>query len=1056
MIEHPQDAAGVAPRARIYLLGALAVHSERGLIHFTARKTASLFAYLALHPEPHAREKLAALLWADSTDSDARHSLRSALSALRKQLGADLLRVDRETVQLDSAYGIWVDAREFSQVASETSIPKLEFLVTLYQGDLLSDFYDDWILIEREQYRTMVLDALLRLARRMRAQGEPTRALEYARKLLAAERANEQTYQELMLGYAALGDRAEALRQYDECVRILRQELDVEPSAETKSIYAWLKSRRKAMIPFQRLVTNLPRPLSSFIGREKEIRALKELVVATRLVTLTGTGGSGKTRLAIQVAAELLDATGSARRDDSPGEDDSPSRLYKDGVWWVELAGLIDSTLIAQAVANVLGVRETSYQSLQETLVDYLGEKELLLALDNCEHLIEACAHLAHNLLTHCPNFHLLATSREPLSITGETLYQVPTLSLPAAATLARTDELLGYESVRLFVERARAVKSDFALTQENAAVVVQICERLDGIPLAIEMAAARTKLLTVEHIAERLDDRFALLTAGSRTALPRQQTLRAAMDWSHDLLPPDSQKLFRRLAVFAPSFSLEAAEAICADEKLARRAVLDHLARLVDRSLVGVSQQRAEPRYRMLETVRQYAHDKLILSASEGLSEAGEFAELRARHLDFFLTLAEQAEPHLTSAERKSWLDLLELEHDNLRAALEWSQSESVDSQDGLRLASALFEFWKHQGYFSEGRSWLEKCLARAGPNSPLLLSATTVVNRAKGLYALGNLSHAQGEDVLARNLLDSSLALWRQIDPPDPRGLGNTLVAIGISAREAGNPVAARALTEEALALFRASEILPELALALAQLGLSARDQDDYIHARKWMEESEAIYRELGDEWGVARSQHYLGLVALRSGDYATGFHYFETALELRRRLGQVSEIPYTILDLGLVALNQGDEPRAQLYFQESEALFRQVGNKFGITTLFYYFGYLAMSKGDVTAAESYFKQSLMLAREIGPTHLKGSALLGLAGVAAMRGQLERAARLWGAAEAQTAAGSSYWDAADRRFFELTIAKAREGLGDAAFEAAYAQGHALTFDQASAEALN
>jgi predicted ATPase len=394
----------------------------------------------------------------------------------------------------------------------------------------------------------------------------------------------------------------------------------------------------------ERAPHNLPSELSSFVGREKELSEVKRLLADTRLLTLTGSGGCGKTRLALAAATDLLEE-------------------FEEGVWMVELAPLADPALVPQAVASTLGVREQPGRSPTETLSDYLSSKQVLLVLDNCEHLIEACAVLAEALLHSCPELRILATSREALGITGEVAWLVPSLSLPDLRHLPEIESLPRYESARLFVERTTAVKPTFALTERNATAVAQVCYRLDGIPLAIELAAARAKVLSVEQISERLDDCFRLLAAGSRTAMPRHRTLHATMDWSHDLLPDEEQTLFRRLSVFAGGFTLEAAESVCAGKDLQRDEVLELLSHLVDKSLVAVWEKDGETRYRLLETVRQYGREKL--------SESGEEGHLWERHAGYYLALAAKAEPELKGAGQVEWLQRFEWEHDNLRAAI-------------------------------------------------------------------------------------------------------------------------------------------------------------------------------------------------------------------------------------------------------------------------------------------------------------------------------------------------------------------------------------------------
>jgi predicted ATPase len=486
---------------------------------------------------------------------------------------------------------------------------------------------------------------------------------------------------------------------------------------------------------------NLPLQVTSFVGREKEMAEVRQLLRKTRLLTLTGVGGTGKTRLALQVAADRV------------GE-------YPAGLWLAELAPLSDSTLVPQTVATLLGVREEPGRPLTATLVEALKPKKLLVLLDNCEHLLTACAQLADALLRACPGVQVLATSREGLNIPGETTYRLPSLSVPPPTAWAgyplagggrhlpaTVENLTQYEAVHLFLDRAATMAPAFTLTDANANAVAQVCCRLDGIPLAIELAAARVKVLSVEKIAQLLDDRFRLLTGGSRTALPRQQTLRALIDWSYDLLSEPERRLLCRLAVFAGGWTLEAASAVGIGDPIEEPEVLDLLTALVERSLVVYEGQ--EERYRLLETVRQYGRDRL--------RESGEGEAVRRRHHDFFLTLAEEEGSKLGGPEQLQVLDRLEREHDNLRAALAWSGAQG-QGEAGLRLAAALWHFWQVRGYVGEGRENLAGMLALPGAQA-------RTAARAQALHGAGLLASHQGDHRAARALLEESLAICREL---------------------------------------------------------------------------------------------------------------------------------------------------------------------------------------------------------------------------------------------------------------------------------------------------
>lgn len=783
---------------------------------------------------------------------------------------------------------------------------------------------------------------------------------------------------------------------------------------ETTEEISW---RTPVPVPF----TNLPVPLTSFIGREKEVEEIVRLLGKDRLVTLIGPGGVGKTRLAIQSSNQL-------------------SSKFKDGVCWVDLAALTEETLVPLALAKALGVREIPNRSLKETLSNFLSSKQLLLVLDNCEHLIRGCAQLADGLLSTCPTVKILATSREALGLTSESVWPVPILSLPNAQHMSLADLLMQYEGIRLFVERACAANPDFNLTERNALSVAQVCQRLDGIPLAIELAAARVMMMSVGEIAKRLENRFDLLTSGNRTALPRHQTLRAAIDWSHELLSKPEQIFFRRLSVFSSGFTLDMAEKVATGGDVSKSQAISLLGQLINKSLVTVGARSEgsefDTRYGMLETIREYAREKL--------DKSGEAEQVWERYCDFFVAFAEQAEPELKGAQQFEWLDRLEVEHDNLWAALQWTQ-EAGNVQATLRLAGALAWFWNRRSYLSEGRVWLTRALASGQEGIPLPV-------RAKALYGAACIASAQGDFAGARNLVEQSIVLWRTLDSHD---LPLALVLLGGLIRNEGDPAKARALMEESVSLFREQGDSWGLAWSLINLGMAVRDQEDYTLARSIIEESVALWREQGDPWGLAEALHYLGLVAYRRGDYEAAYSVMEEALIIRRRLGDKQTIAYSLHNLGVFALAQGDKNRARSFFEQDFALFQEVGDKSGLALSLQYQGLFVHLQGDNLLAQSFFEQGLTLAYETGPRWFSSNYLLWLAGVAADRGQLERAVRMCSAARAQLAASASFWDAFERAYYERIVSLARAALGEDGFTLAQTQGQALTLEQAIAYAL-
>jgi predicted ATPase/DNA-binding CsgD family transcriptional regulator len=638
---------------------------------------------------------------------------------------------------------------------------------------------------------------------------------------------------------------------------------------------------------------NLPLELSSFIGREREVAEVKQLINNNRLLTLTGSGGCGKTRLALVAALEMV-------------ED------FEDGTWWVALASLSDPNLVPQAVASALRVREAPGSSVTEALVEHLRTKNLLLVLDNCEHLIDACVAFADTLLHSCPDLHVLATSREALGIVGERAWLVPSLCLPNPERLPPVEELGRYEAVRLFVGRAAAVASTFELTERNALAVAQVCRQLEGIPLAIELAAARARVLSAQQIALRLENSFRLLATESRTADPRHSTLRATIDWSHRLLSEQERALFRRLSVFAGGWTIEATEEVCAEEGVDQDEVLDLLTYLVDKSLVLVAEQQQggeEARYRLLETVRQYGAQKL--------KESGEEAEIRRRHAVFFAALGVHAESALFGAEEGTWRARLEAEHDNLRAALAWG--EEHDAELVLRLSGALWRFW--WAHLTEGRAWLERALV-AGSEAPAPL-------RVKALGTASIVTSMQGEIGRGRALAREAVDLAEYSGVETGRVWG--LLMLSFAERYRGDHEAALAHAEAAAAQARtlAEDDLPPFlrALVLNRLGHEAYELGDWSRAETVLEEALERWRRLGNPWGIGVVLGKLADVAQARGDDARAAPLYRESLDYWQ--GQGSELITVEILTGLARLAAKNQPeRAVRLFAATQAVQAQVG--------------------------------------------------------------------------------------------------------------------------------
>ncbi len=832
------------------------------------------------------------------------------------------------------------------------------------------------------------------------------------------------------------------------------------PTREERPVLVTLHARPGA-------AHNLPAPLTPLIGRAEEVAAVVALLERpeVRLLTLTGAGGVGKSRLALAVAGTLLDE----------------AAAYPDGAWLVELAALADPTLVAPAVAAALGLREEPQCPLLETLTRYLRERQILLVLDNCEHLVAACAALATALLEAGPGVRLLATSREAMEVAGERRYRAPSLTAPDLAHLPPVEQLGAMAAVALFVARAQERQPDFALREGNARAVAEICARLDGIPLALELAAARVGSLSVEGIAARLDDRFRLLIGGPRTALPRQRTLRATLDWSYDLLSTGEQRLLERFAVFAGGWTLEAAEAVCAGEGIAATEVLDLLGGLVNKSLAQAQEAGGEVRYGLLETVRQYA--------GERLAAAGGAAAPRSRHLAWCLALADAAEPWLSGREQGAWLERLEGEHANLRAALAWSQ-EGGESTYGLRLASALWRFWSVRGYLSEGRRWLRDALARGDCDAT---NDAIAPARAKALLGAALLAIEQGAYDAAAALCARGDALARQ------RGAQGDRVAWlnvrGLLARQQDRYAASAACYEQALSLAQDEGETAGQATALAGLAGTAGLTGDTARASALYEQSLALFRELGDVRGMAEMLKWLALHAVHAGAYARGERLGEEALGLVRAVGDSGQAAETLRVLGVAAQFQGRYERATALHEESLALRQARGDERGAAESLMQLGHIALMREQLPRARALLSEALALLSQpgswtaaivrtlLGHVELAAGAaeraealcgesarlfaaidnplylpwcLEGLAGVAAARGDMARAARLCGARDALWTRLGGALPPAHAAGLAQTLAVSRVALGEDAFGEAWTAGQAMALDAAIAFALD
>ena len=730
---------------------------------------------------------------------------------------------------------------------------------------------------------------------------------------------------------------------------------------------------------------NLPAPRSTFVGREREIEEVKRELAMTRLLTLTGVGGSGKTRLALEVARNLLEA-------------------YPQGVWLVELAPLSEAVLVPKALAEALKVPERSGEPLADTLIEVLRDRQLLLILDNCEHLLDASARLVDVLLDSCPRLRILATSREGLGVEGEIRWVVPSLSVPEQGRRTPSlEELEAYESVRLFVERARGRDSSLSLSPHNASAVADICKRLEGIPLAIELAAARVGTLSVEQISQRLEDSLKLLTGGSKTQMAKQRTLRGALDWSYELLSEDEKKLFGGLSVFAGGWTLEAAEAVGVGGGVEEDNILDVLSGLVEKSLVVPrGGEQGDVRYRMLEPVRQYARDTL--------EEDGEGEEARRRHATFFLALAEEAEPRLQGPEDSEWLERLEREHDNMRAALSWTLQSEEEVELALRLGGALGWFWHMHGHLGEGRKWLEAALAMDG--------LASVILRIKALEALFWLTYDQWD-------LDR-----------------------------------AEAVAQEAAQLGAEADIDSSLAASLRiMLARSAWVGGDYERDKELLEESLEISREANDKIKIVEALLQLANTAWGTGDEARAKEIYEEGITLCREVGYTYRLPGFLLSLGYVLMLEGDYERGAALNEEAVEICREHGYKGSLNYALDNLGWAALLEGDYERARTPYEESLVVSKELGDKIVASDSLEGMACISAAQGGALRAGRLFGAAEAlREGVGAVPYqlNPEEESWREPYLAAARSQLGEDSWEEALAQGRAMSMEEAIEYALS
>jgi predicted ATPase/DNA-binding SARP family transcriptional activator len=957
---------------RVQLLGGFALELGGQVVDarvWRLRKARTLVKLLALAPDQRLhRDRLVAAVWPDRDPVSATNNLHQALHVARRVLGGDgpsdgLLELRDDVVVLRADGPVEVDVQRFEQLAVRAraggDLRELRAAVAAYTGELLpEDRFEDWAAGPREELRQSFCDLLVDLAEAADAAGQGAEALDALQRALVADPRHEHAVRALMRRHAAAGRRSEALARYERLRGDLRATYGTDPDPETRRLYRDLLTGSTEVTTEPRAAAtprhNLAATLTSFVGREREINDVHRLLRRARLLTLTGVGGAGKTRLAEESAWRLLDA-------------------YPDGVWVTYLVPVTDPGLVADTVAEALGLDPAAGSDPLRTLVARLAPRTLLLVLDNCEHQLAACADLANAVLRGCPGVTMLATSREPLHVTGEITFRVPSLELPEPDDDAGLERLAGLASVRLFVDRARDVRPGFVLDAGNAASVAEICRRLDGMPLALELAAARVSHLEPVEIAERLGEALPLL--GRRGEVTRHSTLRAALEWSHALLSPDEQMLLRRLAVFAGSFSLSSAERVCADKALPRADVLDCLGRIVDKSIVQVERSGERSRYRLLETIRQFARERLVA--------AGEIEAFEAAHCAHFLDLARDRDPERAAAVGVERPQVLDVDHDNLRAALAWALQHDHDS--ALLLGVSLWRYWLARGHFVEGAGWLERILDVAVAPS---------ADRARGLFALAVLDARRGRSDRLPALSDASVAVAERCgDPADvvfARVLRGNLQLMTASAEDVERTANEALADAESLALGAA----PVAAAARGLAAMAALFREDVALALPRFAECEA-HLSLLDDGTVP----FFPVVTLCMPLIPVGTDLipaFEESWLLGRRAGPTQARGYVLSALADAHRLAEDLDSALDAARRSVDVFAGVEDPAGLALALNHLGCIERDRRLFDAADEHLREALRLREQLGDRRGENLSLASLGLLSAAAGQVDEGRRL------------------------------------------------------------
>ena len=1018
----------------LQFLGLPQLYLDNKPIATDRRKAIALLAYLAVNdigsaPQRYPRESLSALLWPDYEQAKAFSNLRRTIWEVHQAIGESWLFADRESVQLNVNAGIDLDVARFrdllaqarQQTAVSLRISLLADAVKLYRNHLLTGFslkdapnFNEWAFAESEELRHQLAEALSLLSEDYCALGQAEDAIPYARRLVALDPLNESTHRQLMEVYVQAGQHSEALKQYQACEQILRKELNLDPQPETRALYKKIRKGEIKPIAVEKLTEtiapkhNLPLQLSTFIGREKEQDEINNLLAKNRLVTLAGVGGIGKTRLALRVGQRLLND-------------------YQNGVWVVALESLSDPVLIPTTVASVFDIRESHDRPIIEILINVLREKTTLLILDNCEHLLDACAQLIKTLLQNCPNLKILVTSREVLGISGEAIYYLPSLSIPEQQNDS-IEKLIEYEAIQLFTERAALAHSSFILTRENAETIVDICHRLNGIPLAIELAAAHVNMLQVKEIRKQLEYSFSMLTSDSHFTIQRHQTLRASIDWSWGLLRQAEQIFLRQLSVFAGGWTLESAQVVCDGD------AFDLIGTLIKKSLIMVDHEAEhETRYRFHEIIHQYARAKLV--------EVGEEENVRNRHLKYFLQFSEQAETELRGPDQIKWYARLNDERDNIRTALRQA-AQNNDVEAGLYLSGRLKRFWESFD-LKEGARWLTEFTER--PESKTFHRA-----RAKALYAQVDLLVWMLQIERAHSAAQECLKLYRSCR--DPYGEVDGLLVLAQTTYILDDLPQGTELAQQALVL---SESLGDIQRRAASLSLLANSYHDLKRSYNYLEQAISLYRQIKDWSSLAECLSGRGHMALLNGDLQVAAEYLKEATALYRQLKNKTWLGVNLQIYGRTAFSRGDSEEAHASIKESIEISRESGNRMLYLWSRIHWGYLTLRQGEVIQAREIFTESI---RESFNEKMEQGVVFALEGMASLFivvGKPQYAAHLIGWADAMRKKIDDPRPPLEQADVDKIIAACLAKMGEVAFSDAYDEGQKMTLDEAVAYAL-